>query len=710
MDKQKALRIEEIFLPSNQVQNDYFCENFIIFPDGKEKFGGHVLGIIEINATPTEHGQKISNTIISSLKDHYYRQIVTSPDPQKLNLETVFEHALQKTNEKVLQLIQNGQIQLILENVNFLVAVVKPGEIESDIIFSHRGSIQSFLIHKTKKSNYKIIDILAGSESSSENKVKIFASIISGKIFLPDALIISNEGFARFFSAEKINQIASNRPVKEIIEDFKILLQKRPQGYAKTYSAIFIKQEDLQLIEQEEASQESINTLVSTQIDTEKFLTPAIGINIKQKFKNIGKKFLSIFSRQKKPKGIAVDEIRSSPSLIKSILNKLGISKGKKVAAESKSEKKEKPMAPKTKKIIIILIIVLVVVFALSIVWIYKNQETKKDDAAYNSSIKSIETKLNQAEAAFLFRNTEKSLNLMAEAKNLISKLPKESEEEKQNITKLENLYKALNNKLLKLESVQAQDIITLANLNTDSPKLQILDNQTLIVSDQNNLNAIDLSSAQVSSTVETNIGVNVLSNFAVDNQTMYILFENNNVYQYSTDNDQFEKVSLDSEGSWTNLYIYNTHLYFLSPTDNQIYKLRNVGSNSYGPPASWVNEAADFSSATSMAIDGDIYVLSSNGAIQKFLSGDKQSFSAQNIEPKIESASKIYTNVDSSYIYVLDKNTNRVIVYGKNGLVVIQYQIENAQSLSDMTVDEKNRKIYLIDGQKIIAISLKHL
>lgn len=115
-------------------------------------------------------------------------------------------------------------------------------------------------------------------------------------------MIISNETFTRFFSADKINQLITNRPVREFTEDFKVLMQKRPQDHGKTYSAIFIKQGDLQMVEKNLASQESIDTLVSTQQNTEKFLAPAMSINLKERFKRIFSSLSGIFSRKKKAK------------------------------------------------------------------------------------------------------------------------------------------------------------------------------------------------------------------------------------------------------------------------------------------------------------------------------------------------------------------------------------------------------------------------
>jgi len=711
MDKQKALRIEEIFIPSSQVAGDYFCENFIIFPEGKEKNGGHILGVLEINATPTEHAQKISNTIISNLKDHYYRQIVTSPDPQKLNLETVFEHALQKTNEQVLQLIQIGQIKLILENINFLIGVVKQNELDTDLHFSHRGNIDAYLIHKTKKSNYKIINIL-DANADQDNKVKIFSSIISGKIFLPDSLIIANEGFSKYFSAEKINQLIGGRPIKEVIEDFKILLHKRPSNYDKTYSSIVVKQEDIHLMERQQASQKSINELVTTQKDTEKFLAPALGINIKARLKSIIPNLKGMFQRKQKSKAIAIEEIRASTNFFEKIAGKIkrlpNIIKRQKQAPE-KTVKKKKLFGIISYKLLFVIIIALIISFTFSIVWLYNRQQEKEKLAEYNQIVQTIETKLNQAEASFLFRNTKKSLAMMSEAKEMIDNLPQAKETEQQNYDKLLNQYSSLQNKLLKIETVEANEIINLDNLSSDSPKIELLSSSVLSIADNNNLHILNLAANQPQM-VNTEIQSNIVSLCPFDENNLYVLFENNQLYQYLADSSQLNRIDISSKGIWSDFKVYNKHLYFLAPQNNQIFKLRNVGSSSFGPPQEWLDETVDFSKSASLAIDGDIYILNSDGKIQKFLSGAAQTFSQQNVEPAIQNTTKIYTNTDSNFIYILDKPTKRVIVLTKTGLVIVQYSVSNVGEIDDMAIDEKNKKLYIIENQKVMAVTMKHL
>ena len=93
---QYKLSIEEIYLPGQTANNNYICENFIVYPQEKEKYGGFIFGIIEIKGTPKLEGEKIIQALVNTVKEKYYQQILASPKPQRLNLETVLEYALDR--------------------------------------------------------------------------------------------------------------------------------------------------------------------------------------------------------------------------------------------------------------------------------------------------------------------------------------------------------------------------------------------------------------------------------------------------------------------------------------------------------------------------------------------------------------------------------------------------------------------------------------
>ena len=285
MNTQRDIRLEEIYIPSKHNKDTYLCEDFIIYPDGKEKHGGYVFGIIEIRATPIEESEKIIKVIVNTLKEKYYNQIRTSPDPTKLNLETVFEYALQKTNEALTELIQISHINFPTENLNYAIAVSKPDPTSKDLdfYFTQQGLINVSLLHKTKQNNYKLVNIIENAPKSQEdnNNLKFFSSTLSGKIYYHDAIFISTEIFNNYIPPHKVNKILSTNDLSTAIDYFKTLINNVKNNSYLTYASIFVKMEEKRTADSTPISQKSMDDLISTKEKTEKFLTPTFTLNIR---------------------------------------------------------------------------------------------------------------------------------------------------------------------------------------------------------------------------------------------------------------------------------------------------------------------------------------------------------------------------------------------------------------------------------------------
>ena len=170
MENLHDIKIEEIYIQSKQNKDSYLCEDFLIYPESKELSGGYMIGIIEIRATPAAESEKIIKLIINTLKEKYYGQIVSSPDPERLNLETIFEYALQKTNEALCTFIQISHINFPIENLHYSIAIAKPNTKSKDIdlYFTHQGLIGISLLHKTKQNNFKLINVVDNTAKVTE--------------------------------------------------------------------------------------------------------------------------------------------------------------------------------------------------------------------------------------------------------------------------------------------------------------------------------------------------------------------------------------------------------------------------------------------------------------------------------------------------------------------------------------------------------------
>jgi len=78
-------------------------------------------------------------------------------------------------------------------------------------------------------------------------------------------------------------------------------------------------------------------------------------------------------------------------------------------------------------------------------------------------------------------------------------------------------------------------------------------------------------------------------------------------------------------------------------------------------------------------------------------------------IDPPFTAAKKIYVSPDLEYIYILEPANKRLAIFDKTGKFLSQYQFVNLDDLKDFTIDEKTKKIYLLNGTKVYAVDATH-
>jgi len=121
-----------------------------------------------------------------------------------------------------------------------------------------------------------------------------------------------------------------------------------------------------------------------------------------------------------------------------------------------------------------------------------------------------------------------------------------------------------------------------------------------------------------------------------------------------------------------------------------------------YDKGSAWLKTDTDIHDAVSLAIDGDLFLLKSDGQILKFVSGYQQEFTIAGLDPKLENPTEIWTYNNLKYLYILEPTHKRVVVLDKNGQMLQQYTSDSWQNPTGMIVDEENKVIYILDNNKI--------
>ncbi|OGM76208.1 hypothetical protein A2210_00580 [Candidatus Woesebacteria bacterium RIFOXYA1_FULL_40_18] len=162
-------------------------------------------------------------------------------------------------------------------------------------------------------------------------------------------------------------------------------------------------------------------------------------------------------------------------------------------------------------------------------------------------------------------------------------------------------------------------------------------------------------------------------------------------------------------------LYAYAGNFYVLDKSAGTIWRYpgspAGEGTN-FGTRQKWLGPgiSPSFSGATSMTIDGAVWVLGRDATVQKFSLGSPQKFSISGVFPEILSTDSIYTNEELKFVYILDKSQGKIVVLEKDGNYKAQYFSDKLKEAKDIAVSEKNKKIIFLLGSKLYSIEIKHL
>ncbi|MGM0439339.1 MAG: hypothetical protein ACQEP3_02825 [Patescibacteria group bacterium] len=183
------------------------------------------------------------------------------------------------------------------------------------------------------------------------------------------------------------------------------------------------------------------------------------------------------------------------------------------------------------------------------------------------------------------------------------------------------------------------------------------------------------------------------------------LFFSKPNEIIISNDVQTAEKLAPPYEDySYQQLESFQDNLYLLERQNNQIIR---YNKNDLSNPEIWIEERMP-GNITAFAIDGSIWALKENNEIWEYEANRPVQDSLikhEKVFPVPERLSRIETNNDSP-IYTLDPNNNRIIISSKEGGLLKQVILPNANNLKDLAIDQN--KIYLLDSQEVYMIEVE--
>ncbi len=722
-----------------------FNDIFIAQPNSiKEELAGKLFVLIEISGS---NGKKIKiiNFLVDKLNKNYYQseKIILREKIKTLKVEHIFEAALAKTNKDFSIFLENENLKKPI--INITAGIIY----KNNIHFTNSGKNKIFLIYKVNKTksdeyynkeDYKITDIakepIIKNKNTTKQNTKLFNDVISGDIPNNGNFIITNEALPEYISKKQLIKIITTLPPTSSAEQIKNIL-KKINSYIPFAGLIIKSSQNLKENKQQSktliSAQESILDLNKTEEKTYGLLTSSGVFDLKKYFNFKKNKNAIILKDKMYIKKRTLFSLKKITLILKKIILDIwqiifktikSMSNKEKIVNFFKNFKQKINNSLKfiinlriKNKILLSLFLIFIIFFIINILLNKKENNIIEQEKKYNEIFEIIKQKQNKAESNLLYNNKKGAQKFFKEIEDLMLQLPQTTNEQKKEFNELKQKIELEMEKTRKITRINNPfKLADFSDLNTNAnPKNIIMDqnSKNIYIADQNkkSIYIFNIESKETISATNIEIDINMLKYpTIISNKIFY--YNNGSIVEINSNDNNINENKLaitQNPENYVSISSYIRYLYLLDSKNNEILKFNKTNSG-FSPPASWLNENINLSNAVDMDIDGSIYILKNNGEVIKLLNGKKIKFELEKIDLPLKKTEKIQVSDELEYIYILERQASRLVVFKKTGKFVMQYKIDKLKNIKDFIVDEKNKIVYLLDNSILYNTKALHL
>ncbi|HJX39043.1 MAG TPA: hypothetical protein VJ714_10605 [Anaerolineae bacterium] len=164
-------------------------------------------------------------------------------------------------------------------------------------------------------------------------------------------------------------------------------------------------------------------------------------------------------------------------------------------------------------------------------------------------------------------------------------------------------------------------------------------------------------------------------------------------------------------------LATYSGNLYVLDPGHGNIFKYVPDGDDYQHAPMDYIQAQVDisWSQVVDLAIDGNVYLLVSDGSVMKFSGGQPKPFSQETLPQALASAASIFAESDHQSVLVADPQQGRLVEFTEEGQFVLQYRaaVDGEDYLAELrtfALDVSHNRLFVATPSGLVSASLSAL
>ncbi len=682
---------------------------------------GDIFALVKVGGRNEQSQLAITELIKESLAS--FNQSI-SPDT---NIPRRFEQIVQTINDGISDLIKDG----LHLNANDLHAVI--GIVNSNQVFiTGVGQLHALFLHRTAKQRYVIYELdKQFQELENQDPNKPFITILDGELHPGDIFYVATRIPAREIDLAQLQDILVTLPPIGALKRIEQHLGPETAYGGISFRVIEnvdegppMKTNPLVSIEQFGKTQDETAALLGEQhpdmIGWVSRITAPLLKHLSAPgthgTRSVIRKILRFIIKSMSALIVAISvTVTGTWRIIKSFIYWIKNLYNQKIADKNIKEriiKKVGGLSPRVKfSVFIGLATIMLLIFGIS-AW---REQIKQKELAdlFNQTSKNIEEKLDAAEASLIYNNTDQARALLVEAQELLSSLPRDSAQH-ENIN--DKLQIELNTTLFALRgatSVEPKILAYLETLETGSKWQEafLLNGSIYALTNQGNLwNYSELNSTLNKIELTKGTSGNPIHVTVVKTGFLFLDDAKKLGRTNITSKTMNPVVSgVEKLLSAEDIAVYNDNLYVLTSQAQQIIKMRPQGDG-FEAGTAWITASnSNITKATAMAVDGDIYLIVDDNVV-KFSSGHEGALTLSTIDPALSKPTAIWTAFESKYLYLLEPEQGRVIVYDKQGKLIAQYLSGSFNTGLELLVREDKKEIIVITDSEILSFTADHL
>jgi hypothetical protein len=149
----------------------------------------------------------------------------------------------------------------------------------------------------------------------------------------------------------------------------------------------------------------------------------------------------------------------------------------------------------------------------------------------------------------------------------------------------------------------------------------------------------------------------------------------------------------------------YLDYIYELA--DSKITRYSKEGTALKG--SLWAQNS-ELGNGNSMAIAYSVYVLTQEGKLLKYTSGEKNDFTLKSDPTTLSKPVKVIADIDFDNIYIADSGNKRIAVYSKDGAFIKEYKAKEENRWSNILsigVSPDEKTLFVLSGSKVYKVVL---